>query len=804
MTDGNGNVWQTTYNSWGLVESRIEPATSAYPNALDRTFTTRYDGGGLPVLELQSGVNVTRTFDNLGRLTGESTADGANRGFAYDLANRPTTVTSGATSISLGYNERSQLVSASGSAGVSSFRYDAVGRPTQRVDAAGTTSYSWRQNGQLNQIGDPVTGTTSTYNWAAPLAANAGQLTSVSTSATARSYGYDGIGRVISDVTMVGASTLWSASYHYDTAGHVDTKTIGPAGVAGAGANSYSYNLAGQLTSWTDPAAVATAYSYDLAGNRTSNGATAIVFDQRNRIISEGTKSYAWTARGTLDSITDGASTTSYVFDGLGRMTAADGVSYSYDGLNRIINRDSTAFTYSGVHNQPTSDGTTVLSRTPDGSPLAIAEGATRLTLLADRHGDVVASMSAAGVLVDSVAYSPWGEPAARQGATALTVGFQSSYTDPTTGLIDMGARWYQASTGTFTNRDTYNGVLSTPISLNRYTYATNNPIDYFDPDGRMSADAAEKYAAKGYSCSGKKHGVDCAKPTKKKPVITKADHAEQAVAAEKALQTRIEQMERQGGPTIFLTVDPPPMPCYSTQCGNEQGARPDSTKGANSPKPDATREEVLEFVRDRRTNMLERGKQMSVGHRLEVLDQAEDETKKIAIRAIRDFTLWEIDSGRVSDSGGSTWWEATNGHMIADMEDALLLIQHGIDSGPDETVTKWIEYFLNPWDWGGEAHLEVGSLMFWDAHQSSLHASYYQAHIYYADESEGERAFINVVVGNVNFSADNNISPAAFGGELIGWGINTILDYPGYPSVGDCGCRVPGSSPMEPFNVGP
>ena len=280
--------------------------------------------------------------------------------------------------------------------------------------------------------------------------------------------------------------------------------------------NSYVYSLAGQLTSWTNPAMATTGYSYDLAGNRTSNGATALVFDARNRIVSEGTKTYTWTARGTLDTITDGANTTNYAFDGLGRMTGAAGVAYSYDALDRIINRNTTTFAYSGTFNQPTSDGTTVLSRTPDGSPHAIAEGATRLHLLTDRHGDVVTTINTTGTVIDSVAYSPWGEPAARQGATALTVGFQSSFTDPTTGLIDMGARWYQASTGTFTNRDTYNGVLSSPISLNRYTYANNNPIQYFDPDGRMSADAAEKYATKGYKCSDSKHGPQCLNPATK------------------------------------------------------------------------------------------------------------------------------------------------------------------------------------------------------------------------------------------------------------------------------------------------
>ena len=559
VTDANNNAWYTTYNSWGLVESRIEPSTTAYPNAADRTYTTRYDNGGLPILELQPGVNVTRTFDNLGRPKTESTADGANRGYVYDLANRPTVLTSGATTINLDYNERSQLVFATGSAGASSFRYDSAGRPSQRVDAAGTTSYSWRQNGQLYQLGDPVTGQTSTYNWAAPATANARQLTSITNTAMTRSYGYDGTDRITSDISTAGASTLWSASYQYNSAGRIATKTIGPVGVAGAGANSYTYNLAGQLTSWTNPAAVTTSYGYDLAGNRTSNGATAIVFDARNRIVSEGTKTYTWTARGTLNTITDGA-TTNYGFDGLGRMTGAAGVGYTYDALDRINTRGATAFTYSGTFNQPTSDGTTVLSRTPDGSPHAISEGATRLHLLADRHGDVVSTISTAGAVVDSVAYSPWGEPAARQGATALTVGYQSSYTDPTSGLIDMGARWYQASTGTFTNRDTYNGILSTPISLNRYTYANNNPITYFDPDGRMSADAAEKYAAKGYSCSGSQHGPDCQAKVNKRAVTKTADQLQRQRDAAIAEAATVERQEAHGGPGIFIHVDPPPL----------------------------------------------------------------------------------------------------------------------------------------------------------------------------------------------------------------------------------------------------
>ena len=62
---------------------------------------------------------------------------------------------------------------------------------------------------------------------------------------------------------------------------------------------------------------------------------------------------------------------------------------------------------------------------------------------------------------------------------------------------MDLGAAtgavawWYQPSTGTFLSRDTFAGKLSTPFSLNRYTYAHNNPVRYWDPTGRCVGDVA-------------------------------------------------------------------------------------------------------------------------------------------------------------------------------------------------------------------------------------------------------------------------------------------------------------------------
>ena len=47
-----------------------------------------------------------------------------------------------------------------------------------------------------------------------------------------------------------------------------------------------------------------------------------------------------------------------------------------------------------------------------------------------------------------------------------------------------LRSRYYDPSTGRFTQRDAFLGFYTDPLSLNRYTYAHNNPIKYIDPSG--------------------------------------------------------------------------------------------------------------------------------------------------------------------------------------------------------------------------------------------------------------------------------------------------------------------------------
>jgi len=233
-------------------------------------------------------------------------------------------------------------------------------------------------------------------------------------------------------------------------------------------------------------------YTYDNAGNRLTAGTDTFTYDNRNRLLTDPDGSYDWNPVGTLATYTPNSGPVeTYTFDAAGRLTditdGANTTDYTYDSLDRIAERDGAAFTYNGSQWDPTSDGTDTFHRTPSGNLLAYEDPSGLSHAVDNNHYDLTALVAADGTVNDTATYDPWGDPVDDTGTTNPVLGYQSDYTDPDTEHVWMGTRWYQPSSGTFLSRDTYAGELSTPFSLNRYTYATNNPLNRWDPDGRQS-----------------------------------------------------------------------------------------------------------------------------------------------------------------------------------------------------------------------------------------------------------------------------------------------------------------------------
>ncbi len=506
-TDGDGHVTISTYTPWDLPESVVEPATAADAAAANRTWTSLYDGAGLAVEERQpGGVSVSRTFDAAGRTTAESgTGPGvapATRSFAYDAAGHMTSASHPGGSLGLSYDDRGLLAAATGPAGDASFAYDAAGRMTQRTDAAGTAAFTWSARGELASATDPLTTTTRTYAFD-----DAGQLADVASSGGAtRHYGYDDQGHLATaTLTNATGAATESEAYAYDPAGNLVTRTT--TGTAAAGIDAFSYDRAGRLVSWTKPDATTVAYTWDGAGNRTSTGGVASTYDERNRLVAGPDGTRTWSPRGTLATLTaPGGATTAYSFDALGRLAGAGGVSYAYDSLDRVSTRNAQPFSYAGTEADPVSDGSTTWSRSPSGDLMAQRSGATSALVGRDRHGDVTHLYSADGTVLASQSYDPFGAVVATTGTLPITAGFQGDWTDPSTAQVWMGARWYDSAGAIFDSRDTVTGGLASPVSLNRYTYSFDSPLNYFDADGHWPSfvDDAVKSVGRAVKSTGR------------------------------------------------------------------------------------------------------------------------------------------------------------------------------------------------------------------------------------------------------------------------------------------------------------
>ncbi|MEV4942876.1 LamG-like jellyroll fold domain-containing protein [Streptomyces zaomyceticus] len=493
FTDGRGSAFITTYNSWGLVEAEIEPATPSHPDVADRTFTTVYDSAGR-AKERRSpgGVSVVNEYDAEDRLIRQSgtgaEAATADRTYTYDSDDRLTTVTgAGDVKNTFTYDDRGLLLSAAGPSGDSSFAYNADGSMTSRTDASGTTTYGYDSDGRLHTTADAATGATLTYAYDSD-----DRVTQIDygTGGSQRNFSYDALERVTEDkLTSPTGKVLSSITYGWDENGNETSKKTA---LAGAVSNStYVYDWANRLTSWNRGAATES-YDYDAAGNRTRVGTDTYTYDARNRLMRAGSDSYMYTARGTLSQVAHvGGGTVAVKADAFDRITSEDGRTYTYDGFDRVLEaRDESggsvfSFRYSGTGNNIASDGGTSYSRNADGSLLGVKTGGSAALTLTDLHTDVVAQFTATGEgLTGSRTYSPFGTVSQSSGILG-GLGYQSGWTDPATGKVNMAARWYAPEVGQFTSRDTVSlSPLPESVGANRYAYANDNPMSATDPTG--------------------------------------------------------------------------------------------------------------------------------------------------------------------------------------------------------------------------------------------------------------------------------------------------------------------------------
>ncbi len=189
-----------------------------------------------------------------------------------------------------------------------------------------------------------------------------------------------------------------------------------------------------------------------------------------------GQQSLTWNDQGQLQAVTTASAGSSYIYDADGNLLLQKdpGTSTLYlPGEQVALNTSTKAVTATRFYALP-GGGQAVRSGT----------GSSYYFELTDQHNTSTLTLS--NTLTNPVwrQQTPYGAPR----GTAPTSwpdnhGFLNKPQDTTTGLTDVGARWYDPFTGTFASLDPVLEPAS-PQQLNGYSYAGANPVAGSDPSG--------------------------------------------------------------------------------------------------------------------------------------------------------------------------------------------------------------------------------------------------------------------------------------------------------------------------------
>ena len=514
ITDPSGGLTARTYTEKDKVESVSDP--------LGRVTTATYDPAGRQLSQTDpEGNTTTWTYDAGGREESTSYNGKLLASVKRDAMSRRLVITDFtgddglAVEHGLGFNRRYQLTSRTrGGQGVS-WEYDVDGHRTSFTDTTGTTTtYTRDAAGRIKAVHNPRLGKAQFTHDAS------GRLTAVTAGDLVQEWTYRngylaehtrinrGDTDSPADITLIGRDEdgriagLTRAGgvtrYGYDRAGQLIAAATTPLGESDAAAtvraqvSEWDYDAGGRLVREFTPAGQRL-YAYDVAGELTSvtepdGSRTEYVYDglgRRSRLIgADGSwTEYAWGETGylreTVDRNPDGAETSRHELwvDALGELASVNGCPVWWDSANPIP-------TLVGI-------GSKQVLSLPGGligiDQAWIAPGwrAARAT----REDDPWAVLGTAMIPEPGAVAgrAPFGTGAAIPGlAAGLPAGISLTGDGglDIAGLEWFGARAYDPIARGFLSTDPLSPVLGAGWDGNPYSYAGNNPLNATDPTG--------------------------------------------------------------------------------------------------------------------------------------------------------------------------------------------------------------------------------------------------------------------------------------------------------------------------------
>ena len=468
--------------------------------------------------DVGAGTNLTHYTYNLDKqLTQIARPDGQTVSFGYDAGGRLSTVTSPRGTVGYAYHAtKGTLTSITSPDGATlTYAYDGF-LPTSETSSGNISgSVSWTYDNDFRVTSEKVNGS-NTANFAydadglltaagsLTLARNAqnGLLTGTSLSSSGTTQSYNSFGEVAQFTANQGASTVLGINYQRDDLGRIIQKTETIGGLTDTYA--YGYDGAGRLSLVGKNGTTTASYAYDANGNRLSRTTPTTTetgtYDAQDRLLTYGTKTYTYTANGELSTKTDTATSqaTQYTYDALGNLNTVllpDGrrIDYLVDGRNRrVAKKVNGAFTKKFLYGDQLriaaelNASNAVVSRfvyaTRVNVPDYMVKGSITYRIVTDHLGSprLVIDVST-GTIAQRLDYDEFGRVILDTNPGFQPFGFAGGLYDSDTGLVQFGARDYDAEAGRWMGKDPIRfGSSETGL----YTYATSDPVNMIDLKG--------------------------------------------------------------------------------------------------------------------------------------------------------------------------------------------------------------------------------------------------------------------------------------------------------------------------------
>jgi len=329
------------------------------------------------------------------------------------------------------------------------------------------------------------------------------------------------------------SATIQNLSFTWDETGNLETRTNGliskqetfvydalsrlrSATVTGATPVTIDYSPAGRITSKSDAGGTFTYGSAQHPNAVTNAAGQTYTYNANGQMTIHGSDPLTWYSFGQPEVLKAGSQFTKFFYDANHQRYSQN---RTFGSTNNTIRYVGSLFETGALFEQESATGASTFYRhyiEVRGKRVAVVRRQSSTDtvqyLQRDHQDSIVEVTSSSGALVQSLAYDAWGlrrDPTNWAPLAAPFGGTQPmkrGYTDhehlDNVELINMNARVQDPKIGMFISADPFVQAPYHAPSLNRYSYAWNNPMTLSDPSGFATCEnGRDDHGTGGYLC---------------------------------------------------------------------------------------------------------------------------------------------------------------------------------------------------------------------------------------------------------------------------------------------------------------